>query len=505
VSGNLVTYDDRAGNPSIRYHDLVTGTDRAIPPLPDGGRDRFSAVSGTTVVYVHSTEGETWGHIYAYDTATSGPAVELDPQPVTRRGMPAVGAATVAWQDYGFSLLVGPEIVAYDRATGVTTRLTNDALVDEPPAVDPSGTVITWAKCMTAAYTGCQVWDATLQGGLWTTHQLTAGSDGDPSPHTNGSVVVYGSNRDGEEDIRWQPVGGGTERSLSLPGHDLYPRVSGNLLSFDHYQDDASWPNWDIYAYDLSTNALYRLTSTPDYDEVLGDVWSDPAGPARVVWYRRGYDPDSNSLNVDVYELSFTVAGADTTAPLITIASPTDLAAYTLNQVVVAGYTCVDEAGGSGTASCQGTVPTGAGISTASVGTRTFSVSAADKAGNTSSRSVTYAVGYRICPLFDQTQSYHSGRTVPVKLQLCDASGANVSAAKTVLNATTLARKDNTGSAQAATDAGEANRDGTFRYDASLGGYIYNLSTKGLSSGTWVLSFTVAGDPLPHQVQFDVL
>ena len=46
--------------------------------------------------------------------------------------------------------------------------------------------------------------------------------------------------------------------------------------------------------------------------------------------------------------------------------------------------------------------------------------------------------------------------------------------------------------------------DSNFRYDASLAGYIFNLSTKPLSTGTWVLSFTVGADPTVQHVQFDV-
>ena len=46
--------------------------------------------------------------------------------------------------------------------------------------------------------------------------------------------------------------------------------------------------------------------------------------------------------------------------------------------------------------------------------------------------------------------------------------------------------------------------DSNFRYDAKLASYIFNLSTKPLSTGTWVLSFTVGADPTVQHVQFDV-
>jgi hypothetical protein len=175
-----------------------------------------------------------------------------------------------------------------------------------------------------------------------------------------------------------------------------------------------------------------------------------------------------------------------------------------VHQTVTAAYTCVDEAGGSGTASCQGNVAVGAAIDTATAGTKTFTVSASDQAGNTSTKTVGYTVSYRVCALFDQTRSYRIGSTVPVKLQLCDANGANFSTAGTAVLATTLVKKDSQASPNLAAASGNANPDNNFRYDSSQGGYIYNLSTKGLASGTWVLSFTVTGDPTIHTVQFDL-
>jgi len=79
----------------------------------------------------------------------------------------------------------------------------------------------------------------------------------------------------------------------------------------------------------------------------------------------------------------------DATTPSISIAAPTTTS-YTLGQVVAASYTCSD--GGSGAASCVGTVANGATIDTASAGAKTFTVSAADSAGNTSVASMSYAV-----------------------------------------------------------------------------------------------------------------
>jgi hypothetical protein len=110
--------------------------------------------------------------------------------------------------------------------------------------------------------------------------------------------------------------------------------------------------------------------------------------------------------------------------------------------------------------------------------------------------------------LFDQTKAYKSGSTIPVKLQLQNASNANVSSASTSLVARDLRLVSNNTTAPVI-DSGNANPDYTFRYDATLGGagggYIYNLSTKGLRSGQYVLSFYAGSDhSFFYMVKFEV-
>jgi hypothetical protein len=56
-------------------------------------------------------------------------------------------------------------------------------------------------------------------------------------------------------------------------------------------------------------------------------------------------------------------------------------------------------------------------------------------------------------------------------------------------------------------DSGNANPDNDFRYDAALGdtgGYIFNLSTRGLASGTYVLRFEVVGASHVYEVEFQI-
>ena len=51
-------------------------------------------------------------------------------------------------------------------------------------------------------------------------------------------------------------------------------------------------------------------------------------------------------------------------------------------------------------------------------------------------------------------------------------------------------------------DAGNANPDNLFRYDADLGGYIFNLSTKGLGAGDYDFFWMAEGDPTEHRLRF---
>jgi hypothetical protein len=190
----------------------------------------------------------------------------------------------------------------------------------------------------------------------------------------------------------------------------------------------------------------------------------------------------------------------DKKAPAVTISVPAAVT-YTINQPVAATYGCKDL--GSGVATCAGNVASGSNIDTLSVGPHTFSVNATDNVKNASSLSVTYTVAYNLCLLYDPTKVNNAGNTIPIKLQLCNASGANVSSPSISLQAVGVTKVSSSVSG-IPDDSGNANPDNAFRYDAGLAGYIYNLSTKGYQTGMYALSFTASGDPTPHTVQFQL-
>jgi hypothetical protein len=113
---------------------------------------------------------------------------------------------------------------------------------------------------------------------------------------------------------------------------------------------------------------------------------------------------------------------------------------------------------------------------------------------------------YNICTLYDQTKAVKAGSTVPIKLELCDSNGNDLSASTITVHGVSLEplSSEPPGTLEA---SGNANPDNDFRFDPTLGtngGYIFNLSTKGLGTGTWGLDFTAGPTAEAHQVQFGV-
>jgi hypothetical protein len=140
------------------------------------------------------------------------------------------------------------------------------------------------------------------------------------------------------------------------------------------------------------------------------------------------------------------------------------------------------------------------------VGSRTGSITITDDAGNSPQSISLSGIGqYNICALYDQTRSVKIGAVFPIKLQLCNASGIDLSSSAIMVHASSVTTVS--GFSGTPEDAGNANPDNDFRFDSTLGptgGYIFNLSTAGLLSGTYSLQFTVTGDPVTHAVQFGV-
>lgn len=424
ISGDWVSYTDNSTF-RINIQNLAQGSasDRPIQ-RPDSTYDSLSDISGSQIVFMRADDLGSMG-IYSSEINPSGdPNVAQAVAPVegSLRRRSVVGSGTIAWEDRGYdsSSSAQPEIAVYDPAVGQASRLTNDTMSDQWPALSSDGSAVVWVKC--ASTTSCDVWKAERANG-WTAVQLTgvAGEpDGNESlPDTDGGIVVYGSTASGDDDIYYRPIAGGPATHLSMPGFQRNPNINGNLISFE--SSAAPGAQFDLMVYDLSTQILYQVTNTA-ISESLSDISAGPGGLVRVVWAQpKGVSP----YDMDVYALD----------SLLQPPQPPSLT---------------------------------------------------------------------VRPLFDNSHAHRAGSVVPLRFQILNGEGVNISSPALVLTATGLVKKDNSSVTAVIDDAGNANADSAFRFDESLQGYVFNLSTKNMAPGTWQGQFQVSGYPSTYTVEFDL-
>jgi hypothetical protein len=175
----------------------------------------------------------------------------------------------------------------------------------------------------------------------------------------------------------------------------------------------------------------------------------------------------------------------DATAPHITVTAPANGGVYKLNQSVVANYSCIDD--GSGVASCTAATPVGTSIDTASVGVKSFDISATDAAGNVAAKAVAYSVKYELAA-FQQpidnmpvTNTLAAGRTVPVKWQLSDANGASVSDLASFKSLASVPVQCDIGTPVDDVEEVVSAGGTALRYDATTSQFVYNWTT----SSSW--------------------
>ena len=111
---------------------------------------------------------------------------------------------------------------------------------------------------------------------------------------------------------------------------------------------------------------------------------------------------------------------------------------------------------------------------------------------------------YKVCLLYDPAKAVHGGAVLPVRIQICDSNGSNRSSADIIVHATNIAQGTTIFPVQ---DSGRANPGNNFRFDSSLGGtggYIFNLSTRGLGPATYKLNFTIGNDSTVYSASFQV-
>ena len=338
VDCDIVSYTmDDLGQSIIHYQDLETGLDSEIP----GNQvDLLSDISGSHVAFIQVTnDGDT---IRIFDTISQTTTLV----PGFGNTMPSIGGNIVAFEDRDPIDDSQPsQIATYDLSTGAVTQLTNDSLFNRNPDVSPNGDVVTWQKCQSNLLT-CDIYAAIKTApGVFTTRALT--TDGNSSPYrsaTNGEVAVYISDRTGEHDIYYQPVNGGTEVHLVIPGDQRDATISGDLISFESGTDHG----YDTFVYDIRSGKLYQATNTAGADEKLSQI-SVCGDTGRIVYVKVGIDA------FDAFAFTFQVPRApgntqDQLNDLIALVRSFNLPAGTANSLIRKLQNAIDAINASDTA-----------------------------------------------------------------------------------------------------------------------------------------------------------
>jgi beta propeller repeat protein len=147
-----------------------------------------------------------------------------------------------------------------------------------------SNTNIVWQSCVGSL---CDVF-----GYDWTTgatRPITAGGSGGQSmwPDVDGNVAVYQVTRGGEKDICAFDLVAGTEKCLSLPGEQGYPRISGNYVVFNDTEPDYTM---HLRLWHLGLDKVFDITTGYSSSQLLPDIDGN-----KVV-----YSDDRNGL-LDIY------------------------------------------------------------------------------------------------------------------------------------------------------------------------------------------------------------
>lgn len=204
------------------------------------------------------------------------------------------------------------------------------------------------------------------------------------------------------------------------------------------------------------------------------------------------------------HQTSASTVRIDRTPPALTM--PAFQAGYPRNSSLTLSFGAADPLSGiaSSSATLNGvSVTNGQTVALTQTGVNTFTLTAADAAGNGASQSATFTVqsGYQFSGFLSPLTPggvYRLGRVIPVKFRLTDENGAVVSSAVARLALQQFSGEDPVGEPIDATSVSSADSGSFFRFSEDH--YMYNLDTGSLSGGTWQLQ-AILDDGSVHTIQ----
>ena len=158
-------------------------------------------------------------------------------------------------------------------------------------------------------------------------------------------------------------------------GHNLSDSTEcGFTATGDRQGVDPKLGPLDDYGGPTDTHALLVGSPAIGHADSSGCPSSDQRGVHR---------PQGRACDIGAFEFA---------TPTVTIVSPLDGAHYTRGNRVFARFSCAEAGFASLIRSCLGTVSSGAPINTSKTGTKSFTVTAIDLAGNRTTKTVHYRV-----------------------------------------------------------------------------------------------------------------
>jgi hypothetical protein len=425
----------------------------------------------------------------------------------------------------GIAYVTGASMVGTDLFNGATDFLTLKldgsgavawarrydgpaAKVDEATAiaVDPTGSVYvagcsagngTFGDYATVKYdaSGAQLWAARYDGAASDFDSAMAvrvGAGGDVtvsgeatviSNPTAGAVtdvvtIRYGSAGNQLWVADYDAPGGGSDRfaglELDSQGGAIV-EVAGNTGASGDY-----------------ITLRYDATGQPSWVETYDGPAANLDAPAAIARDAFGsiYVTGRSDGGITGYDYATIKYLVDTTPPVVTITSPVAGATYLLGQTVTPAWTAVDPDGGPVTTDAPKTVDT------TTMGAHTFTVSAVDGAGNRTTESVEYSVAFASGGIGqpvngDGSSIFKAGSTIPLKFSVTGQDGRPATGLAPRLSLTRLSGSVLGTELETQTPA-QAMSGGTFR-ETVPGGYVYNLSTKGMAKGTYRADIDLGG------------
>jgi hypothetical protein len=331
----------------------------------------------------------------------------------------------------------------------------------------------------------------------------------------NGNVQVY--NPDTLALVRTLTLKGGPDSDIRSIAVDR----SGNILA-------ATWGGY-IAEYDPNGNYTgvdTQLKGQFGFGENLNSIALDTDGQVAVGGrFGEIYLTDESLTSVQTIQTNqwqifvtfdhYIGAGKIATtlnnlsSPTVIVGTPTVTLSGTIssNSILPVGqsvYVTVNGdngtvASGSGVIGSDGSFQVTINTAALPVGSYTIQYSyPGDNNFQASSGTGTLQVEYGLKLLYNPSKPVHAGAALPIKLQVTDAAGNNLSSADLVVTAISIIGPDGTTYIPKA--KGHANPDNVF--DQVRRGYEYRLDTSGLTSGTYTLFVKVGDDPVLHPLSF---